>query len=133
VTGASNRPSFFASFTRSQLASLAATVIDFSTLVFLVEVGGVWYVLATAVGAALGSLTNFTLGRHWTFKATDGKLSAQALRYALVSGTSLILNSLGVFSFTEFLGLPYAVSKGVTSLLVGFLFNFPMQRNFVFK
>jgi putative flippase GtrA len=128
-----SRPSGLTSFKRSQVASLAATVVDFGSLVFLVEVVHVWYVAATAIGAALGAVTNFLLGRHWSFQARHGRVEGQALRYAVVSAGSLCLNSLGVYVFTDGLGLKYMVSKLITAFTVGILFNFPLHRGFVFR
>jgi putative flippase GtrA len=127
------RPGLWKSFHRAQLSSLAATVVDFGTLVFLVEVGGVWYVAATAIGAALGAVTNFLLGRHWSFKASHDQAHWQAVRYAIVSGGSLVLNSAGVYFFTDLIGIRYFESKVVTALLVGVLFNFPLHRAYVFR
>jgi putative flippase GtrA len=121
------------SLRRSQIASLTATVVDFSALIFLVEVGHVWYVAATATGALLGAIINFILGRHWTFEADRQGVRDQAIRYAAVSAMSLVLNSLGVYLLTDYLGIHYAISKAITAFLVGILFNFPLHRRFVFR
>ena len=127
------RPSFLTSFSRSQLASLIATAVDFGTLVFSVEVLGLWYVTATALGAFVGAVTNFLIGRHWSFMATHGHWRRQGFRYALVSFSSLFLNSTGVYLFTEWGGFHYPVSKLIVALLVGVFFNFPLHRSYVFR
>lgn len=121
------------SFRRSYVASWTATVVDFSCLIFLVHVAHVWYVAATATGAFLGAVVNFILGRHWSFRAEDGDIRGQAIRYAAVSAVSLALNSLGVYLLTEYLMFHYAISRAITSFLVGILFNFPLHRRFVFR
>lgn len=128
-----DRPSLWTSFKRSQLSSFIATAADFGVLVGLVEILGIWYVTATAIASFVGAVTNFTLGRHWSFGATHGKFHGQALRYSIVSGCSLLLNSLGVYFLTDFMEFQYVTSKIVTSFLVGILFNFPMHRAFVFR
>jgi putative flippase GtrA len=120
------------SLRRSQIASLTATVVDFVCLIFLVEMAHVWYVVATAIAAFLGALVNFMLGRHWSFTANHQAFRGQAFRYAVVSALSLVLNSLGVYLLTEYLDLHYAMSKLITAVLVGLLFNFPLHRGFVF-
>ena len=109
-----------------------ATVVDFSSLIFLVEIGHVWYLAATATGAFLGAVVNFMLGRHWTFTADDDAVRGQAIRYVAVSAMSLILNSLGVYLLTDYLAIHYAASRVMTAFLVGILFNFPLHRRFVF-
>jgi putative flippase GtrA len=126
------QPPLIVSLRRSQIASLTATIVDFSSLIFLVEIGRVWYVAATATGALLGAIVNFILGRHWSFMAGHDAIHGQAIRYAAVAGVSLVLNSLGVYLLTDYLHIHYAISKAITAFLVGILFNFPLHRRFVF-
>jgi len=121
------------SLRRSQIAAITATIVDFSSLIFLVEIGQVWYVAATAIGAFLGAVVNFLLGRHWSFAAGHDAIHGQVVRYAAVSAGSLVLNSAGVYLLTEYFGSYYAVSKVITAVLVGLLFNFPLHRRFVFR
>jgi putative flippase GtrA len=128
-----SKTSFLGAFTRSQASAVVATAVDFCTLAFLVEVIQFWYVAATACGAFAGAITNFMLGRHWSFRASDGAISSQAIRYGMVSVSSLFLNSAGVYLFTEFFGFKYMVSKIITATLVGVFFNFPLHRSFVFS
>ena len=120
------------SLRRSQIASLTATIVDFCSLIFLVEVGHLWYVAATATGAFMGALVNFILGRQWSFMAHDESIRPQVLRYAAVSAASLLLNSSGVYLLTDYLGVHYAISRFITAVLVGVFFNFPLHRHFVF-
>ncbi len=120
-------------FTRAQIASAIASVIDFAVLIFSVEGVGIWYVAATAIGAASGAMTNYIINRHWSFRARAEGMRTQALRYALVSLGSLIINSAGVYMVTELGGAPYVISKVIVSFLVGLLFNFPLHRRFVFR
>jgi putative flippase GtrA len=126
-------PPLLVSLRRSQVASLIATAIDFSTLIFLVEVAHLWYVAATATGALLGAIVNFVLGRYWSFRAGHGSIHGQAMRYAAVSGASLALNSAGVYLLTDKLGIHYALSRVIAAAVVGLIFNFPLHRHFVFR
>lgn len=125
-------PAFWKSFSRAQVASLVATGVDFGLLVLLVERAGLWYVAAATIGAFCGAVANFLLNRHWSFEAATLRWESQALRYGLVSGGSLLLNVAGVYGLTEVAGSPYAVSKLVTAVVVGWLFNYPLHRAFVF-
>jgi len=127
------RPSFIASFSRSQVSSCAATLIDYGVLLLLKEGLQFWYVTATACGALVGALVNFILNRHWSFQATHSKIRHQALRYALVSVGSLILNTIGVYFFTEYIHIHYAISVVLISIMIGFLFNYPLHRHYVYR
>ena len=126
-------PRFLASFSRAQAASLAGSIVDFGFLFIATELLHVWYVISVAVGAFLGALTNFLINRHWTFDAAKGNLSIQAGRYCLVSTISLILNTGGVYLLTEYSHVHYAISVFVISIAVGFLFNYPMHRHYVYR
>ncbi len=126
-------PPLMVSLRRSQVASLTATLVDFSTMVSLTEVAGVWYVAATATGAFIGAVVNFLLGRHWTFTADHEAIHGQVARYAVVSAVSLGLNTAGVYLLTDYAHLDYALFRLIVAMSVGLLFNFPLHRHFVFN
>ena len=121
------------SFSRAQLASGLATGADFGLLFLLTEFFHVWYVPATAAGAASGAIVNFMVNRHWSFSATHDIWHSQAIRYAIVSAGSLLLNTGGTYFVTEFAHVHYSVSVISVSIIIGFLFNYPLQRGWVFK
>ena len=125
--------SFFQTFSRSQISSVVATAADFGVLFALVEFLGVWYVAATAIGSVVGALANFLINRHWSFEATHGKITGQAFRYGVVSAGSLGLNTGGVYLLTDFGKIHYALSVLGVSIAVGFVFNFPLHRQYVFR
>ncbi len=127
------RTSSFRSFSRAQIASLVATGVDYCVLFILAEFFHTWYVAATAWGALLGAITNFLMNRHWSFNAGSGRLRLQAIRYAIVSGGSLVLNTGGVFLVTEYMHLHYAVSVVIVALFVGTFFNYPLHRHYVYR
>ncbi len=127
------RVPFWKALGRSQVSSIVASALDFGVYFGATELLGVWYVFSAGLGAFCGAVTNFLLNRNWSFEADGARWKPQALRYALVSSGSLGLNMLGVFVFTDLLGLQYGASKVVTSLAVGLFFNFPLHRRYVFK
>lgn len=133
AVSSSSSTGLIGSFGRAQAASMVATGVDFGSLVLLVEWGGVWYVAATAAGACFGAVVNFLMNRHWSFRAASARVHGQAIRYAAVSAGSLLLNSGGVWAFTESAGISYVYSKILTALLVAVCFNFPLHRYFVFR
>jgi putative flippase GtrA len=127
------RPGLAATFGRHQVGAIVATAIDFATMTALVSGLGVFAPLATAIGAGLGGLSNFLLGRHWIFAAKDGHAGQQAWRYALVSGVSLGLNAGGEYILHDRLGIQYLLARVIIAAAVSVGWNFPLQRAFVYR
>jgi len=120
-------------FVKAQAASLAATIVDFSVFIILTEWLNCWYLAASITGTISGGITNFLLGRVWVFDATQGKVPKQAFKYILVWAGNLLLVSGGVFVVTEYARLTPLASKIIVSLIVGFTYNYMLQKKFVFK
>jgi putative flippase GtrA len=118
---------------RHQLGAAIATAVDFASMIFLVERAGASPVAATAVGASLGAVTNFTLGRRWIFRRHTGHWAGQAVRYASVSASSAGLNALGEYLVHDVARLQYVLARVLVSIAIGLLWNFPMHRWFVFR
>ena len=121
-------------FSRTTLTAIAATAVDFSTIWVLVEFAHLYYVAANLIAATCGAITNFSLNRLWAFDhGRHGHAHRQAVRYAIVSAASLLLNTSAVFCFTEFAHLRYLISKFIGALIVGWFWNYPMHRYYVFR
>ena len=122
----------FKTFFKASAAALFATVVDFGTLTVWVELLHGFYPIGVALGAGLGAVTNFTANRYWAFDAAHHPMGRQVVRYVIVSAGSLLLNTGGVYLFTERFHLFYLVSKVLVAILIGFFFNYPLQRYFVY-
>jgi putative flippase GtrA len=120
-------------FPRSALTSIFTTSLDFALLTALVEAGHVNYVLATCLGTILGASTNFLINRRWAFRATAGHAGHQALRYLLVQIGSAALHTSGVWALTHFVHVRYWLSKIVVAVAAYLVWNYPMNRWFVFS
>jgi putative flippase GtrA len=118
---------------RHQIGSVVATAADFLTMIAFVQCFGVPPVGATAIGATVGAVTNFLLGRAWIFPRHRGHVTAQAFRYALVSGASAGWNVLGEHVLHDREHLQYVGARALVSLAVSLAWNFPLQRWFVFQ
>lgn len=118
---------------RHQLGAIAATLIDFATMIVLVEAARLSPEAATPIGAVAGAITNFALGRAWIFQRHTGHWAAQASRYALVSAASAGWNTLGEQLVHGMGHVQYVAARAMVSFVVSLLWNFPMQRTFVFR
>jgi putative flippase GtrA len=121
-----------AEFVRHHAASVVTTAVDFLVMIGAVEELGFGAVVGTALGAAVGAVTNFFLGRYWTYRARRQPVGSQVLRYALVAVGSLGLNAFGEYVFVTRLGVQYVFGRVITAIIVSNLWNYPMQRFFVF-
>lgn len=120
-------------FLKAQAASFTATVVDFTVTVILKEWFHCWYLLASILGTIAGGMVNFSMSRRWVFSARDKKMQHQAVKYVFVWMGNLVLVSGGVFILTNYGGISYLVSKITVSILVGFFYNYMLQKKFVFK
>jgi putative flippase GtrA len=127
------RRGLFSHLGRHQIASLISTAVDFGTMVLIVELLGLSPVAGTVTGASCGAVTNFQLGRHFTFGARTDGVAPQAVRYAMVSAASAGLNALGEYGLHDRLHLQYFIARTMVAVAVSLFWNFPLQRHFVFR
>jgi len=127
------RPQGFWQWVRHHAASIAATVADYLTMILGVELVHLSPVAATPIGAFAGAVTNFILGRRFTYQRTDVPARAQAWRYTIVSAASLGLNTAGEYLFHDVLGIEYLLARVIASVIVSNAWNYPLQRYFVFS
>ncbi len=121
-----------ARFIRANASSAAATAVDWA-LVTTVVWAGAHYLVAAAAGAAAGAATDFSLKRWWAFdRDAKGTVAVEGLRYLLVSGASLGANLAISWVLVDGAGAPPVPGVIGASIVVGFLWNYPMQRWFVF-
>ncbi len=119
-------------FLRSLLTSLFTTALDFGTLIGLTELAHVNYVLATWLGTVVGSLANFTINKVWAFSAGHAPTGPAFGRFLVVQAGSSGWHTLGVWLITRFGRLPYPASKGIVAAAVYLVWNYPLNRWFVF-
>ncbi len=120
-------------FAKAQAASLTATGVDFAVTIVLKECLHIGYLPASISGTVSGGVVNFLMNRSWVFRAHDGKIHFQAAKYIMVWIGNLLLVSGGMVVLTKYAGLNYIVSKIMVSVLVGVLYNYVLQKKFVFK
>ncbi len=122
-----------ATFIKAQFSSVIATIADFAITALLKECMHLWYVAATCIGSIGGGLLNFRLSRRWVFEAQHLNVSTQLYKYILVWIGSLLLNTWGVFCITHFFQVQYIISKLLVSVVIGYVYNYTLQKRFVFK
>lgn len=124
---------FSNTFIRAQLSSFASTAADFLLTHLFTEFLNTWYLFSSAIGTISGGYINFSLGRYWVFRSVEHKKILQLKKYVIIWIGSLILNTSGVFVFTEILQMHYMISKTLMAIMVGVFYNFYFQKSFVFR
>lgn len=118
---------------RFQLNSFVSTLVDFTITIVLTEIAGFWYLISTSIGTITGGAANFIIARHWVFRVREFPALKQLGLYLINWCCSSLLNITSVFLMTSLMHLNYIVSKMITAVLVGLLFNYNFQRKFVFS
>lgn len=121
-------------FTKAEASASAASAVDFGLAIGLTAAGLLTYGYANIIGVVCGGLTNFTLNSHYVFARTGRGVKSLAVRYFMVWVGSMLLNGGGTNAITGIVGAQYFVLvKCAVALIVAFCFNYPLQRNFVFR
>lgn len=122
------------------MSSLIATTTDFLTTAILFRALGWNHIVATFLGAICGGIVNCSMNYRWTFRGTSRTKRSVAMRYLIVWGGSILLNTWGVAMLTWILKPYYGInldtlvgSKVVVALLVAVCWNFVLQKRWVFK
>ncbi len=120
-------------FSKAQLTAQLATLVDFAISLLLHEVCHLWYVAASFIGAVSGGVTNCAANYRWVFGSDGQKKRYVAFKYLLVWVGSIILNTAGTYALTEVSGKHFIISKAIVSIAVALLWNYQMQRLFVYR
>ncbi len=120
-------------FVRANLSSTVASGLEY-VLVTALVLFGVHYLAAATAGAVSGAVTDFSLKRHWAFDRTvKGAVHHEGLRYLLVSAGSLLLNLACAYALVDGLHLHAVPGVIAASVVVGFVWNYPLHRYYVFR
>lgn len=124
-------------FAKAQVSSFVGGIVDYLLMIFFTEFFHVPYPVSITIGGIVGAIVNFTLNKGWTFrskkfpyKLSDGD---QLIRFVLVVINSILLKVSGTYFFTSYLKIDYKISRIMTDLLVSIIFNYMLQRHWVFR
>lgn len=142
-----NHKKGFFTFLRAQFTSQISSQLDFLVSILCVNLFGLYYGLATLLGNISGGILNCFLNYKWTFKAKGLAVKYVLIKFLLVWLGSIYFNTQGTVLFTEFVmkkipweNMPdilvnniFLIPKIVVSLIVGLVWNYNMQRLFVYR
>jgi putative flippase GtrA len=120
-------------FIKAQAVLIVGSLADFLTTILLVEVFHCWYVEGNATGNIAGAIAQFILSRNWAFKAVDGKVPKQLIRFVLMWVGNIALSATGVYLLTNYFDIHYLLSKLIISVLLGVSYTYLLSKKFVFS
>lgn len=137
----------FFTFLRAQFSSNISSLTDNLTCLLFANIFGVYYGLAVFIGNFAGGIVNCFINYKWTFKARGLFIPHVLIKFIMVWLGSIFLNTYGTILFTEYVlhripteHLPdlvvqniFMVPKLIVSILVGWIWNYNMQRLFVYR
>ncbi len=106
--------------------------LDFSLLVFFVEILSLHYLIASGLSFVAAVLLNYSISRVWVF--TRGRFSPpiELIGFIAVNVIGLGFNQLLMWFFVGSLSVDYRVTKGI-SIVVVTLWNFLTKKYIIFK
>ncbi len=120
-------------FIKANSASLASSYCDYLVAILLKEFMLVPAFFASIIGTMVGGFINFFINRKWVFRSNNTSIYFQSKRYFVIWSGNLILNAVGLYLLINVAGLYYLTAKVITSVLVAILYNYPLQKKYVFK
>jgi putative flippase GtrA len=110
---------------------------DYVIMILLTEVFGIHYTLSIAIACTLGAVMNFFVNKKWAFYSKNSfykfSLPQQLWRFLFVVVSSIALKMLGTYMLTRYVHIDYKISRLITDALVSTLYNYMLQRYWVFK
>jgi len=124
-------------FGKAQVSSFIGGIVDYLIMISITEFFGVHYILSIVIGGLVGAVVNFSINRHWAFRSKEVPYECsgrrQLLRFCLVVINSIVLKTTGTWFFTSFMKIDYKISRVITDLIVSIIFNYMLQKHWVFK
>ena len=120
-------------FIKANSASLASSFCDYLVAILLKELMLLTPFLASIIGTMAGGVVNFFINRQWVFRSYNTSIYFQSKRYFVIWSGNLILNAVGLYLLIHVGGLYYIPAKLITSVLVATMYNYPLQKKYVFK
>ena len=118
---------------RSIFSSSLGFAVDFGMLAFLVEILGMYYLVAASISFAAGTTVTYILSVKYIFpnrNIRDKKL--EFLLFMAVGAAGVLLNGVLLWAFTEHAGAHYLLSKIFAATIV-FFWNFFARKLLLFR
>ena len=120
-------------FSRYLVVGTIATVADFGTLVFLMELLYLHYLASNAIGFLVGLITNYVLSVSWVFSSRV--LATKWLEFLVFSFIGIVglgISELAMYVGVGLLTLHYTVAK-IAAIGATLVWNFTVRKAALFR
>lgn len=100
------------SFLRFSAVGVINTALGLTVIFALMRFGGVQYIVANAIGYAVGTVVSFILNRSWTFYH-KGPVLSSAVRWVLVIAIAYGANVCAIILSHEYFGIDRYISQAL--------------------
>lgn len=114
------------------VAGSAAAAVTFTALYLFTDVLGWWYLSSSILAFCLAVSFNFILQKFWVFQEGSRRLTKQALLFFLIALVNLVLNTLFMYFFVDFLFLHYLLAQFAAAGIIA-VGSFLAYRYLIFK
>ena len=125
-------------FIQAQFSAGVGYIVDYALMYAAREWLGWSLFWSIALGGVVGAVVNFSINRLWVFRRAASEqfrsgLASQLTKFTLMVLGSILLKYLGTDFLERVVGLDYRLGKPVTDIFVSVLFNYTLQRYWVFS
>ena len=117
-------------FSKFTGVGFASAIGHYGVLIGMVQLAGTDPVPASAAGATLGAVINYSLNYHFTFRSNQQHKEA-FLKFLLIAAVGLVLNTIFMWIGVKKFGIEYVFSQIITTGLVLF-WSFFANRHWTF-
>lgn len=125
-------------FFRYVVVGTLGTIVDLGSLYLMTHYSGIdprksgLFPVFVTLAFLLAVIHNYLLNRFWTFESHTHQVTAEFLRFFLVSLGGLVLTQVLMWFFVSLLGLWYMLAKALTSVIV-LIWNFGLNKFWTFR
>lgn len=109
-----------------------ATAVDWGTFYIFGVKLGFYYQLALVISFTLGSVTNYTLNKVFTFQNKSKKIAQQLGVHLGISAVSLLFNMFLMYVAVDIFSVSKMIGRIVTTIIM-LIINFFLHKNITFN
>ncbi len=112
--------------------AVGAFIVDYGTYFLTSYIIGIPYLVAALLGFITGTLTNYAIAKWLVFRGEPKSRAGEIAGVFIIGGLGLVFLELGIWFFTEKVGVHYLISKLIMTVIC-FAWNFLARKFFMYS